>query len=69
MPIFDFRCHMCDNIWEELTPTSEEGYAQRVCPGCGSNQVTKLISAASFKLKGTGWYETDFKDKGSSSNE
>ena len=33
------------------------------CPECGKSALTKLVSASSFKLKGTGWYETDFKNK------
>ena len=35
----------------------------KTCPECGEDSLQKLVSAAAFKLKGTGWYETDFKDK------
>ena len=37
--------------------------ALKICPSCGEDALRKLVSAAAFKLKGTGWYETDFKDK------
>jgi putative FmdB family regulatory protein len=46
---------------EKLQKISDE--PAKTCPECGKDALRKLVSAAAFKLKGTGWYETDFKDK------
>lgn len=72
MPIYEYKCDECDHRLEKLQKISDD--PAKTCPECGKDSLRKLVSAAAFKLKGTGWYETDFKDKkpkkegGSSSN-
>jgi len=59
MPIYEYQCQSCGKRLEKLQKISDEALTQ--CPDCGKNTLTKLISAAGFRLKGAGWYETDFK--------
>lgn len=60
MPIFDYQCQ-CGHIWEVFVLRNED--TPIVCPHCGeSENIVKLTGLSSFKLTGTGWYETDFKD-------
>ena len=61
MPIYEYKCDECDHQLEKLQKISDD--PARTCPECGKDGLRKLVSAAAFKLKGTGWYETDFKDK------
>ena len=61
MPIYEYRCNHCEYRLEMLQKISDE--PAKTCPECGEDSLLKLVSAAAFKLKGTGWYETDFKDK------
>ncbi len=61
MPIYEYLCDDCDHRLEVMQKISEEKLKE--CPECGEESLRKLVSAASFRLKGTGWYETDFKDK------
>ena len=61
MPIYEYKCDQCDHRMEMLHKISET--PDKTCPECGEEALRKLISAVAFKLKGTGWYETDFKDK------
>jgi putative FmdB family regulatory protein len=61
MPIYEYQCNACDHTFDKLQKMSDEPIKQ--CPECGQNTVDKLVSAAAFQLKGTGWYVTDFKDK------
>lgn len=61
MPIYEYRCNHCEHRLEILQKISDE--PEKTCPECGTDNLRKLVSAAAFKLKGTGWYETDFKDK------
>lgn len=59
MPIYEYQCTNCDATLEALQKMSD---APRVdCPKCHKPALKKLVSAASFRLKGAGWYETDFK--------
>lgn len=59
MPIYEYRC---DNCGHELEAFQKLGEALLVeCPQCEQNALRKRISAAGFRLKGGGWYETDFK--------
>lgn len=60
MPIYEYQCGSCDSKKEHLQKLSDEPIT--VCPTCGSNTYTKLISAVGFQLKGSGWYATDFKN-------
>ena len=60
MPIYEYRCGSCGSKKEHLQKLSEAPIA--ACPACGSNVYTKLVTAAGFQLKGSGWYATDFKN-------
>jgi putative FmdB family regulatory protein len=62
MPFYEYVCKNCQHEMEVLQKVSDP--VLRKCPECGKQQLQKLISAAGFQLKGTGWYVTDFKDKG-----
>jgi putative FmdB family regulatory protein len=62
MPIYEYRCDACGCQREFLQKVSED--AIKSCPACGSEKFSKMVSAAGFQLKGSGWYATDFK-KGS----
>ncbi len=59
MPIYEYRCERCGHELEAIQKMSDEPL--RDCPACGEAGLKKLISAAGFRLKGGGWYETDFK--------
>jgi putative FmdB family regulatory protein len=59
MPIYEYRCDICDHEMEALQKMSDSPLI--VCPECKKPGLKKLISAAGFRLKGSGWYETDFK--------
>jgi putative FmdB family regulatory protein len=61
VPIYEYKCDLCGHTMEKLQKISEDPL--KTCPECGGDGLRKLVSAAAFKLKGTGWYETDFKDK------
>lgn len=65
MPIYEFVCAECDHEFESLQRLSDP--LPTVCPACGKGPVSKKISAAGFRLKGGGWYETDFKNGSKSS--
>ena len=60
VPIYEYRCNSCGAEKEHLQKMSDDPIA--LCPACGSDDYIKLISAAGFQLKGSGWYVTDFKD-------
>ena len=59
MPIYEYQCEQCGHKLEKLQKISDEPL--KSCPQCGNQSLKKLISAAAFRLKGGGWYETDFK--------
>ena len=59
MPIYEYQCGSCEHRMEALQKISDD--ALTTCPECGKETLNKLISAAGFRLKGDGWYETDFK--------
>ncbi|MEO1889719.1 MAG: zinc ribbon domain-containing protein [Cycloclasticus sp.] len=59
MPIYEYQCGACEHQSEALRKISDEPLT--MCPQCGKDELTKKISAAGFRLKGNGWYETDFK--------
>ena len=63
MPIYEYRCTECGFQDEYLQKVSEPPLTQ--CPSCGRPTFSKLLSAAGFQLKGSGWYATDFKNSGS----
>ncbi len=66
MPIYEYTCVSCEYKLEVIQKISEVPLKE--CPECGEDSLRKLISAVSFRLKGTGWYETDFKDKPKNKN-
>ena len=59
MPIYEYACKQCGHTFDALQKMSDEPLTD--CPECGAPQLRKLISAPNFRLKGGGWYETDFK--------
>ena len=59
MPIYEYRCQSCGHELEKLQRMSDAALTD--CPECGKGTLKRLISAAGFRLKGAGWYETDFK--------
>ena len=65
MPIYEYRCEHCGHEMDTLQKLSDAPLVE--CPACGRPALKKLISAAGFRLKGSGWYETDFK-KGKKKN-
>ena len=62
MPIYEYACVLCDHHLETLQKMSEDPLV--FCPECGEESLRKKVSAAAFVLKGSGWYETDFKNSG-----
>ncbi len=59
MPIYEYQCEACEAVHEALQKISDP--LLKKCPECGKSKLKKLVSAPSFRLSGTGWYETDFK--------
>ena len=62
MPIYEYRCGECGFQKEFLQRMSDA--PMKDCPECGKPALKKMVSAAGFQLKGTGWYATDFKSSG-----
>ena len=62
MPIYEYRCSACGNELEALQKLSDPPLTQ--CPACHADTLVKLVTAAGFQLKGSGWYATDFKGSG-----
>ena len=60
MPIYEYRCSACGHEFEILQKISDQPLTE--CPACGKSTLAKLVSAAGFQLKGSGWYVTDFRD-------
>lgn len=65
MPIYEYQCGSCEHQFETMQRISEAPLTE--CPECGVDSLKKLISPVAFRLKGGGWYETDFK-KGDARN-
>ena len=63
MPIYEYRCTLCGHELEALQKFSDAPLV--ACPACTKDSLIKLVSAAGFQLKGSGWYATDFKGSGS----
>jgi putative FmdB family regulatory protein len=59
MPIYEYRCAACGHHTDALQKMSDAPL--RKCPECGKSKLQRLVSAPQFRLKGSGWYETDFK--------
>ena len=59
MPIYGYVCKHCEHTLDVLQKISDDPLVD--CPECGEPQLKRQLSAPRFRLKGTGWYETDFK--------
>lgn len=59
MPIYEYQCEACGHRLEKLQKIADDPLKD--CPACDKPELRKLVSAAAFRLKGGGWYETDFK--------
>lgn len=59
MPFYEYECESCKFYLETMQKISDAPLKK--CPSCGKSTLKKLISAPNFRLKGSGWYETDFK--------
>ncbi|HHJ14379.1 MAG TPA: zinc ribbon domain-containing protein [Gammaproteobacteria bacterium] len=66
MPIYEYQCTACGEELEKLQKMSDPPLTE--CPACGKSALQKKVSAAGFRLKGGGWYETDFKGSGRQKN-
>ena len=62
MPIYEYQCQSCLHKMEALQKMSDDPLTD--CPSCSKATLKKIISASGFRLKGDGWYETDFKSSG-----
>ena len=67
MPIYEYQCQQCGHLCEFIQKSNDPAITE--CPKCNNQQLKKMISATRFQLKGTGWYETDFKSKSTKENE
>ncbi len=61
MPLYEYLCSQCEHQDDVLGKSSVEPLLN--CPACNNKTFQKQVSAPHFKLKGSGWYETDFKNK------
>ena len=59
MPIYEYECKECGHQLDALQGINEPILSE--CPACNTTSLKRLISAPNFRLKGEGWYETDFK--------
>jgi len=59
VPIYEYACKKCDHKLDALQKMSDDPLLE--CPQCGEPALKRLLSAPRFRLKGKGWYETDFK--------
>ena len=62
MPIYEYRCESCGHQQEFLQKVGDAPLT--VCTQCGKPSFAKMVTAAGFQLKGSGWYATDFKNSG-----
>jgi putative FmdB family regulatory protein len=62
MPIYEYQCQSCGHELEKIQRMSDDPLSD--CPSCEKPALKRLVSAAGFRLKGGGWYETDFKKGG-----
>jgi len=64
MPIYEYQCDACGEKLDKLQKMNDEPL--KTCPKCYKEKLKKVISTSGFRLKGTGWYETDFKNSNKS---
>ncbi|PIV33397.1 MAG: transcriptional regulator [Lysobacterales bacterium CG02_land_8_20_14_3_00_62_12] len=62
MPIYEYRCASCQTVFDVLQKMSDPAPSE--CPKCAHPQISRCVTAPSFRLAGSGWYETDFKKAG-----
>jgi putative FmdB family regulatory protein len=62
VPLYEYECSKCHHRFEEIQKFSDRPITK--CPKCRTGKVVKLISAPAVHFKGTGWYVTDYADKG-----
>ncbi len=67
MPIYEYQCSACAHQLEALQKMTDEPLKE--CPVCHQAALTRLVSAAGFQLKGTGWYATDYRPKSGAASE
>lgn len=67
MPIYEYECGNCHHQFDLMQKINET--PEKQCPKCLMNTAQRLVSAAGFQLKGTGWYATDFKHKGTANEQ
>ena len=63
MPTYEYECPDCGHRFEQMQKITEDPVS--LCPECGGDSVRRLVSAAAFHLKGSGWYKTDYAANGS----
>ena len=63
MPLYEYRCSSCGHQQEFLQKLSDA--PKKRCTQCGQDTFEKMLTAAGFQLKGSGWYATDFRNSGS----
>lgn len=61
MPVYEYECQNCRHHFDILQKMNDDPLSE--CPDCKHHSLVRLVSAAGFQLKGTGWYVTDFKNK------
>lgn len=61
MPIYEYQCLGCNHLFDVIQKMTDE--PMKTCPRCSEEKAIRLVSAAGFQLKGSGWYATDFKTK------
>ena len=66
MPIYEYECTDCGKTVEEIQAVADPPLTQ--CPACNNNSLRKLLSAPAFQFKGSGWYVTDYADRGKTSS-
>ena len=66
MPIYEYECPSCGHRMEAIQQLGAPALTD--CPVCAKTDLRRLVSAAGFRLKGSGWYATDFKNNGSKDN-
>ncbi len=62
MPIYEYQCASCGTVFDNLQKMSDPDPSE--CPKCELPQISRRVTAPSFRLAGSGWYETDFKKEG-----